>query len=166
MAADPVSGAATVYAAGGDGYLYALNAADGAVRWRSVVGTAPSTTANDYYTWSSPTVVGDRVYIGVSSQCDKPLVRGGLLAFDRATGDLAGSYWVVPAGDDRRRIWSSAVAAGGKLYVTTGNAPRERRRLERSGSTRPPWPGRRAGRCRPPTRSSDFGASPSCSRPR
>ena len=163
VAADPVSGAATVYAAGGDGYLYALNAADGAVRWRSVVGTAPSATANDYYTWSSPTVVGDRVYIGVSSQCDKPLVRGGLLAFDRATGNLAGSYWVVPAGTIGGGIWSSAVAAGGKLYVTTGNAPQNAGdsnslvRLDAATMTREEsWQVPPADQ----TTDSDFGASP------
>jgi polyvinyl alcohol dehydrogenase (cytochrome) len=123
VAPDPTSGAATVYAAGGDGYLYALAAADGTVRWRSAVGSLPSATANDYYTWSSPTVDGDRVYIGVSSQCDKPLVQGGLLAFNRSTGAIAASYWVVPDGEIGGGIWSSPVVAGGHVFVTTGNAP-------------------------------------------
>src|SRR6266487_68372 len=46
VAPDPASGALTVYVAAADGYLYALNAADGALRWRSVVAI-PSTTVND-----------------------------------------------------------------------------------------------------------------------
>ena len=83
--------------AGADGFLYALKAATGAVCggawWRG-----PSATVNDYFNWSSPTVVNGHVYVGVSSQCDKPLVVGGLKEYDQATGALLSFYQTNPGG--------------------------------------------------------------------
>jgi outer membrane protein assembly factor BamB len=55
VAKDPVTKVRTVYVAGGNGYLYALNAATGKVAWRSVIAI-PSKTVSDYYDWSSPTL--------------------------------------------------------------------------------------------------------------
>jgi outer membrane protein assembly factor BamB len=98
VAPDPTTGNPAVYVGGGDGYLYALNASDGTVLWRSVVGQLPSTTQNDYYNWSSPVVVGGTVYDGVSSNCDFPFIRGGLQTFNQTNGSLLGSYWSVPSG--------------------------------------------------------------------
>ena len=37
VALDPVTGLPTVYVAAADGYLYAIDAADGTIRWRSLV---------------------------------------------------------------------------------------------------------------------------------
>ncbi len=124
VAADPVSGAPTVYVAAADGYLYALNAADGTLKWRSVVAI-PSTTVNNYYNWSSPTVVNGRIYMGVSSQCDSPLVVGGLKAYDQATGALLAFYKTNPGGSTGPSIWSSAAGrpSATSVYVTTGNGP-------------------------------------------
>ena len=65
--------------------------------WQSVVAT-PSSTKSDYYAWSSPAVVGGHIYIGISSQGDHPLVRGGAAAFDQATGARLATYYTVPAG--------------------------------------------------------------------
>jgi outer membrane protein assembly factor BamB len=120
---DPATGSLTVYVAGADGYLYALDAASGAVRWRSVIGI-PSATKNDYFDWSSPAVANGRVYVGISSQCDSPLVRGGLLAFDQSSGAQDAAYYTVPPGRIGGSIWSSpAVAPDGTVFVTTGNGP-------------------------------------------
>jgi polyvinyl alcohol dehydrogenase (cytochrome) len=115
-------GRAAVYVAAPDGRLYALDAGTGATLWRALVA-APSDTENDYYNWSSPTLVGGRLYVGVSSNCDRPLVRGGLKEFDQATGRLLATYWTVPEGSTGGSIWSSAAATrGGRwIYVTTGN---------------------------------------------
>ena len=77
VAPDPVSGLPTVYVSGGDGHLYAFDAATGNQNWTSVIALR-SATVNDYYDWSSPTVTGGRIYIGVTSECDVPLVRGGV----------------------------------------------------------------------------------------
>lgn len=113
-------GQLTVYVAAADGYLYALNAANGTTVWRSVVAI-PSTTQNDYYNWGSPVVSGGAVYMGLTSQCDKPLVRGGIKGYDQATGALLGTYYSMAAGRRGGGIWSSlAVGPGQHVYGTTG----------------------------------------------
>ncbi len=90
VAVDPTSGKPTVYVAGGDGYLYALDAASGAQVWRNVIGVH-SPNLNDYYDWSSPTIANGSVYIGVSSQCDNPFVRGAVKRYSLSTGTLQGT---------------------------------------------------------------------------
>jgi polyvinyl alcohol dehydrogenase (cytochrome) len=128
VAPDPATGSPTVYTYGATGYLYALNAQTGATRWATRVYT-PSSTVNDYYAWSSPTVYGKSVYVGISSHCDNPLVRGGVAGFDRATGKpLPGSpYYAIPQGSRGNSVWSSPAAAagpsGGQVFATTGNGP-------------------------------------------
>jgi len=120
VALDPVSSAPVVYIAGGDGYLYALNAATGATKWRSVIAI-PSSTESDYYDWSSPTVANGSVYIGVSSQCDAPLVRAGVKKYEQATGALQATYYSTPAGTVGASVWSSVAATGTAAFATTGN---------------------------------------------
>ena len=121
VATDPADGQDTVYVGAPDGYLYALRATDLSLKWRSVIAI-PSTTVSDYFQWSSPTVAGGKVYIGVSSHCDNPLVSGGLHAYDQATGTLVARYHTVPQGVRGGSIWSSAAASGQFVYVSTGNA--------------------------------------------
>ena len=111
-----------VYVSSPDGYLYALNAANGATIWRSTIAI-PSTTTNDYFDWSSPTVFGNYLYVGIASNCDTPLVRGGLVLFNRTTGARLASYYTVPAGSVGGSIWSSAAVNSAEVFVTTGNAP-------------------------------------------
>jgi outer membrane protein assembly factor BamB len=122
IAINPANGKPTVYVAGGDGYLYALDAATGTVTWRSVIGI-PSTTKNDYYNWSSPTIANGLAYVGVSSQCDQPLVPGGgLKAYALGTGALVHTYLTLPGTQLGGSIWSSAAAdSNGSVFVTTGN---------------------------------------------
>ncbi|MGN6793785.1 MAG: outer membrane protein assembly factor BamB family protein [Streptosporangiaceae bacterium] len=120
----PGGGPLTVYVAGGDGYLYALDAATGAVDWKSVIAI-PSTTANNYFDWSSPTVANGHIYVGVSSNCDDPLVAGGLKEFNQATGALQNFYHTYPGHSVQPSIWSSAAVnqAAATVFVTTGNGP-------------------------------------------
>jgi outer membrane protein assembly factor BamB len=121
VAPDPTSGNPTVYEAAPDGYLYAWNAANGALLWRSVVAI-PSTTENDYFNWSSPTVANGKIYIGVASSCDAPLVQGGERIYDQATGAVLASFQSNPTGDLGGDIWSSAlVTTDGSVFVSTGN---------------------------------------------
>src|SRR5712691_7574870 len=83
----------------------------------------PGGTQNEAYNWSSPLVVGKSIYMGMSSQCDIPLIRGGERRFDQATGALLGTYYTVPSGSIGGSIWSSAAAHTSQYtYVTTGNA--------------------------------------------
>lgn len=121
VAPDPATGASTVYLVTGDAHLVALDAATGATRWDTVIET-PSTTENDYYIWASPTVANGHVYIGISSQCDHPLVRGGLKMFDQSTGALENTWFSVPEGQIGGSIWSSAAADARSVFVTTGNS--------------------------------------------
>jgi polyvinyl alcohol dehydrogenase (cytochrome) len=122
VAPDPVTGALTVYVAGGNGYLYALSAATGAITWRHVVAL-PSSTVNNYYNWSSPAVFNGHVYMGVSSQCDHPLVMGGLKEYNQATGALTAFFKTNPGGSTGPSIWTSAAGrpSGTSVFVTTGN---------------------------------------------
>jgi len=124
VAADPVSGQPTVYVAAPDGYLYALNAVDGSILWREVVAL-PSTEVNDYYNWGSPTVADGHVFMGVSSQCDNPLIRGGVKEYDQASGTPINTYFTVPAGTDGGSVWSSIAAneSGRVAFASTGNTP-------------------------------------------
>ena len=125
VAPDPVSGQLTVYVAGGDGYMYALNADTGAQVWRSVVGLK-SPTQNDYYNWGSPAVANGNVYYGITSQCDNPLVRGGIIGFNQATGATLGTYYSMAAGHRGGGVWSSvAVSAEGDVFATTGTGRRD-----------------------------------------
>jgi polyvinyl alcohol dehydrogenase (cytochrome) len=124
VATDPSTGDLTVYVNAPDGHMYALDAATGAVDWESVVGI-PSTTVNDYYAWGSPLVVNGKVYVGISSECDQPLVPAGLLAFDQSTGAQVG-FWnslpSLPAGSIGGSIWSTPAALrNGSIIATTGN---------------------------------------------
>jgi outer membrane protein assembly factor BamB len=123
VATDPVTGQPVVYVNGPDGYLYALDAATGAVLWKSVVGI-PSTSVNDYYAWGSPTVANGKVYIGISSNCDVPEVKAGVLSFNQHTGKKI-AYWdSLPANRLGASVWSSVgVLPDGNVIATTGEGP-------------------------------------------
>ncbi len=62
VAPDPTSGNPTVYVYGATGYLYAMDAATGADVWPPAAVAIPSSTANDYYAWSSPLVANGNIY--------------------------------------------------------------------------------------------------------
>jgi outer membrane protein assembly factor BamB len=109
-----------VYVTAGNGYLYALDAGTGAVRWQSLIAK-PSTKVNDYYTWSSPTVSNGSIYVGIASQCDAPLVPGGVKEYRQSDGALLATYSSMPGTSAGGTIWSSVVTDGTALWTTTGN---------------------------------------------
>lgn len=119
---DPVTSAITVYVSGAR-YLYALDAATGAIIWRTRIGPADKSTPDAYYNWSSPTVAGGHIYVGLSSSCDRPLIRGGVVELDQHTGQVLHTWHSVPVGSVGGSVWSSVAAArGGRdLWVSTGN---------------------------------------------
>jgi outer membrane protein assembly factor BamB len=118
---DPATGNLTVYVFGPTGTLYALNAATGATVWTAQVDTE-STTKNDYYSWGSPLVVNDHVYIGTASACGNPQVAAGLAEYNQSTGAQLGFWHSLPAGQVGASIWSSpAEEPGGTVIATTGN---------------------------------------------
>jgi len=120
---DPRTHQETVYVSGADGYLYALNAQNLRPRWKAVIAL-PSATVSDYFDWSPPTVANGRIYIGISSNCDDPLIRGGLAGYYQTTGKRFATFYTVPSGDIGGSIWSSvAVAPNGDVFASTGNGP-------------------------------------------
>jgi outer membrane protein assembly factor BamB len=123
VAPDPSDKKLRVYVSGADGYLYALDAATGAVRWRSLIA-APSKLVNDYYNWSSPTVIGGRIFVGIASQCDVPLVTGGVRSYRQTDGKPLATYLGMPKGVKGATVWSSVASNGPSLWVTTGNIER------------------------------------------
>ncbi len=131
---DPGDHQPTVYIAGADGYLYALNASNLQVKWKSVIAI-PSTKVSNYFDWSSPTVANGRIYIGVASNCDEPLVHAGLISYNLATGKKLAEFYTTPKGHVGGSIWSSvAVARNGDVFATTGNGPEDHQRLGYSES--------------------------------
>jgi polyvinyl alcohol dehydrogenase (cytochrome) len=121
VAPDPKTGKPTVYTTPADGYLHALDAATGKDIWTPAPIGVPSRTADDYYAWSSPLLYDGHLYVGISSQCDEPLVQAGLREVDQETGAVENTYWTLPQGNLGGSIWSSAAANGSQLWVTTGN---------------------------------------------
>ena len=119
---DPVTATSTVYVPGAR-YLYALNAATGALMWKTEIGPPSLAHPDAYYNWSSPTVAGGHVYAGLASGCDRPLIRGGLVELDQHTGQALHTWHTVPGGSIGGSIWSSAAATsdGSDVWVSTGN---------------------------------------------
>ncbi|HWF80802.1 MAG TPA: PQQ-binding-like beta-propeller repeat protein [Streptosporangiaceae bacterium] len=122
VATDPVTGKPVVYINAPDGHLYALDAATGDVLWKSVVGI-PSTSIDNFYAWGSPTVANGKVYIGIASNCDVPLVKAGVLSFNQHTGNKI-AYWdSLPPSVVGASVWGSVVVLpNGDVAATTGNA--------------------------------------------
>lgn len=108
---------------GGDGRLWALDAATGACVWRSPVLAATSGTSKIGY--SSPAIAHGRAYVGVSAKRpDAPITIGKLFAVELATGALDAAFNYsssgMPAGGG---IWSSpAITPSGNVVVVTGNS--------------------------------------------
>jgi outer membrane protein assembly factor BamB len=119
---DPTTGTLTVYAAGARD-LYALNAATGAVVWKTMIGPPDPPGVNGSYNWASPTVAGGHVYMGLASRCDTPLVQGGVVELDQHTGTVLHTWHSVPDGSIGASVWSSvaATANGQDVWVSTGN---------------------------------------------
>ena len=117
---DPVDGVLTVYAPGAH-FLYALNAATGAQRWKRSIG--PNTAAGNglFFNWSSPTVAGGRVFMGLAANCGSRPIRAGALAINQHTGAWQNTWHAVPAGTVGASVWSSQASNGNYVWVTTGN---------------------------------------------
>jgi outer membrane protein assembly factor BamB len=122
-----VGGGGTDAVGGGQARMFALDALTGAVVWQTPIGDAPST-----FIWSSPVVythtVGGAeqtdVYVGISSFSDCPLVVGGIVELDAATGAIVHRFDAVPSGCTGASVWGSITidAGDGSLYASTGNA--------------------------------------------
>ena len=106
-----------VVAGGGDGAYYGLDSATGAVRWRDPLGAGPSSFA-----WASPLLTANLAYLGVSSGCDNPSVRGAVRSVNLYDGQVQADQAFVPVGQAGAGIWNSPALSpdGRTLVVATG----------------------------------------------
>lgn len=118
---DPVTGTSTVYVSGAHD-LYALDAATGAIVWQTLIGP-PETNPHLYYNWSSPTVIDGHIYVGLSSGCGGPLIRGGIEELDQHTGAVLSTFWTVPEGSIGATVWATIAASksGNGLWAAVGD---------------------------------------------
>jgi outer membrane protein assembly factor BamB len=120
LATITVHGTATqaLFVGGGDGIFYALNASTGAVIWQRQFGAPPG-----YFLWSSPLLYKGSIYEGISSFGDCPLIRGGIVRMNAATGAVQNTLYTVPAGCIGASVWGSPAvdSATGDIYFATGN---------------------------------------------
>jgi len=115
MSSSPTIAAGHVIVSTLSGHVIAIGL-DGTLLWDSVApGVQPAL-------WSSPTVYGQLVLVGVGSQYgDSPLETGRIIALDLATGHRVWSLCVrtCEPGDG---IWSTpAIDATGRGYIGVGN---------------------------------------------
>jgi polyvinyl alcohol dehydrogenase (cytochrome) len=92
-----VTGSVTLTADGralaGDstGVVHCLDARTGRLLWKAVIGSASVDQI-----WASPTVYGNRVYIGIASHSDQPCTHGRLVALDLDTGAVLWTRFTIP----------------------------------------------------------------------
>jgi polyvinyl alcohol dehydrogenase (cytochrome) len=109
-----------LFVGGGNGSVYALNAATGGVIWSRNFGSPKE----GFFIWSSPAVYRGSVYVGIGSIGDCPLIPGGLVKLDARTGATEATFMSVPPGCRGATIWTSPTIdeASGTVFVTTGNS--------------------------------------------
>ncbi len=107
-----------VFVGGGDVQTYALNANTGVIIWHTSLGSQP-----DHFLYGSPAVFKGKVYIGVSSHGDCPLVQGQFVELNASTGALEHTFNVVPNGCTGGSVWTAPTidVATSVLYFSTGN---------------------------------------------
>lgn len=118
----------------GEGRLFALNAATGAVIWRSEVvarltGLTSGSTSqlHQQIGYSSPVVYASRVFVGVADHCDNPIQKGRIVSVRLSDGTIDPAFTFCSTGtcgDSTRGggVWSGVAVIGDALYATTGNS--------------------------------------------
>ncbi|HLQ29451.1 MAG TPA: PQQ-binding-like beta-propeller repeat protein [Ktedonobacteraceae bacterium] len=116
----PINGKTTtvILVGSSDAHVYALNAATGAVIWKTLLTSVPHT-----FLWSNAAAYKGSIYMGISSVDDCPLVPGGLAQLNVITGAVQHIFYDVPNGCVGASIWASPAinAATGRVYVAVGN---------------------------------------------
>jgi hypothetical protein len=110
----------------GDGRVWAVDEKNGAQIWVSDV--VAERAENKQIGYDSPLVLGSRVYIGIASYGDNPLIPGGLFSLDLQTGKKVTGFKFFSSKDAQENpfaggsIWSSPAATPkNNLVITTGN---------------------------------------------
>jgi outer membrane protein assembly factor BamB len=113
----------SVYVAGGDGYVYSLDPATGATRWRTQLTSLPGTEV----VFSAPTLLGNHLYFEIASHCDIIPYHGRVVDINTDTHAVAHAWYATGAtGPDGGGIWgwggASVDPVNGDVYVATGNS--------------------------------------------
>ncbi len=110
----------TLYVDGGYPYLYALNSTTGAIEWQALLGGPNS---EGFYDWSSPLIYDNDAYVGISSECDEPLVPAGLDEFSLTTHALVGYFNTSEPASTGSSIWGSPSVnpSTNTIFADTGN---------------------------------------------
>ena len=115
---------AYLFVNGGTPTLFVLNSSTGKMLWNlGLGGPAPA----GYYLWSSPLVYGSEAYVGISSECDGPLVPAGLAEISTKTHHVVSFFNSSVPNPNGSSIWGSPSlnVSSNTIYVTTGNAYRK-----------------------------------------
>ncbi len=109
----------TVYVGDATATVHALDAASGALRWKTK--TDDQTAA---CIWSSPVVADGTVYVGVASVANETGFRGNVVALDAETGAQKWKTFSVPGESDGGGVFAVPAidVERGLLYVGTQNA--------------------------------------------
>jgi outer membrane protein assembly factor BamB len=128
----------------GSGRLFALRTSDGSVIWKSpelapLTGLTVSSTSELHQNlgYSSPLVLGERVYVGIADHGDSPIQAGHVVAVNLGNGAPVAGFAFASTGTRGGGIWSSLAGglSGNGVYATTGNA-----RFWNGGSQSQPTP--------------------------
>ncbi len=128
----------------GSSRLFALNAQTGAEIWKSPeiavldgLDRGNTSQLHEQTGYSSPLILGNRIYIGIANHGDNPIQNGRVAAVNLNDGSLVGSFSFKATGTRGGGVWSSV--AGGLsrdgIFITTGNA-----RVWNGGSQSEPTP--------------------------
>jgi outer membrane protein assembly factor BamB len=111
-----------VYVGGGDAFWYALNAKTGAVLWK--IYTGDTSSASGHYNWSSPLLYKGYAYIGIASNCDRPLVQGEIIQVSLQTHQVVNVFKTVADGEVGGGIWTSPSIdpSTNSLFFSSGTA--------------------------------------------
>jgi len=117
----------------GEGRLFALNTATGALIWASDIVAqltglgGGAGTLHEQIGYSAPLVANNMVYVGIANHCDNPIQQGKVRAVNLADGHLVPGFNFVSAANANMTprpgggVWNSVAADFNAIYATTGN---------------------------------------------
>lgn len=110
----------TLYVDGGYPRFYALNATTGKVEWSVPIGAG----THGFYDYASPLIYNNSAYLGISSECDLPLVPAGVLRVSLSTHSQIAYFNTSQPAPNGSSIWGSPALnpTTNTLFVATGNA--------------------------------------------
>lgn len=94
---------------------FGFNTSNGSQAWVNPMGVGASG-----FPWESPFLFNGRAYVGISSRCDNPSVRGELRAVDMTNGSTVGSAFFVDPGERGGGIWNSPALSVDGTIIAVG----------------------------------------------